>query len=280
MNRLSIDRQAQILGMLVEGNSIRATARMANCCINTVTKLLIDVGRVCADYQDRVLRDLPCKRIQVDEVWAFCHTKKKNVTSRSPKGAGNIWTWTSICADTKLVPAFLVGKRGQGDASRFMCDLASRMKGRIQLTSDGYRRYLEAVDDAFGKQVDYGMYIKTYDENNCTGFYNEKIVGMPEEEHMRTSTVERLHLTMRMSMRRFTRQSNGFSKKIENHMHAVALHFLFYNFARIHQTIRVTPAMEAGVSDHVWELGEIINLTEETRNGDTNGYDTMDTKTY
>lgn len=272
MNRLDISKRAQILGMLVEGNSLRATSRMADVSINTVTKLLVDAGCGAAEYQYKTLRDLPCKRVLVDEIWAFCYAKKKNVAAAkaAPDGAGDVWTWTAICADTKLVPSWMVGSRDVETASQFMDDLAERMASRIQLTSDGYKPYLAAVDGAFGNNIDYAMLHKVYGPSlegqkryspaECVGCVQKRVKGNPDKDHVNTSYAERQNLTMRMGMRRFTRLTNAFSKKVENHMHAVSLHFLHYNFGRIHKTLRVTPAMAAGISDHVWTLEELAQL--------------------
>jgi len=275
MNKLSIQKRAQILGMLVEGNSLRSTSRMAGCSINTVTKLLVDVGQACSVYQDKTLRNLPCKRIQCDEIWSFVYAKAKNVPEGMEGEAGDVWTWTAICADTKLVPSWKVGSRDAEVAGEFINDLADRLSNRVQLSTDGNSMYLNAVEGAFGNSVDYAMLVKIYgtvDGNGqggrysppvkCTGMTKESLIGKPEEKHISTSFVERQNLTMRMSMRRFTRLTNAFSKKVENHAHAVALHFMYYNFGRIHKTLRVTPAMEAGVSDHVWSLEEIAKLTD------------------
>jgi len=276
MNKLSIEKRVQIIGMLVEGNSMRAITRMVGCSINTVTKLLIDVGTACADYQDKTLRDLPCKRIQCDEIWNFCYAKEKNVPDehKGELGYGDVYTWTAIDADTKLIPSFLVGRRDARYAHIFMLDLESRLKNRVQLTTDGHRAYLTAVEEAFGGSIDYAMLVKTYgspestkDQRRyspaeCTGIEKLPICGNPDKKDVSTSYVERQNLTMRMSMRRFTRLTNGFSKKIENLEHSVALHFMYYNFARIHKTLRVTPAMEAGVADHMWSLEEIIEIAE------------------
>lgn len=271
MNKLPLKKRAQITGLLVEGNSLRATSRLADCSINTVTKLLVDVGSACAEYQDKTLRNLPCKRVQVDEIWSFVYAKAKNVPEDKRGKAGDVWTWTAICADTKLVPSFLVGGRDGGYAMEFITDLAGRMASRIQLTSDGHKAYLEAVESAFGANVDYAQLVKIYGQApegqrrysppECIGTQVACCSGNPDMQHVSTSYVERQNLTMRMSMRRFTRLTNGFSKKIENHTHAVALHFMYYNFGRIHKTLRVTPAMEAGVSDHVWSLEEIAALS-------------------
>lgn len=279
MNKLDIKARARVLACLVEGNSIRATVRMTGVAKNTVVKLLADVGAACAEYQDLTLRNLPCKRIQCDEIWSFVYAKAKNVKTAkaAPEGAGDAWTWTAIDADTKLVASWAVGGRDAGVAFDFMQDLASRLTSRVQLTTDGHKPYLEAVESAFGNNIDYAQLVKLYGpasgsperkyspENFC-GMRVTRVAGDPEPEAISTSFVERQNLTMRMSMRRFTRLTNGFSKKLENLSHAVALHFMYYNFARIHQTLRVTPAMAAGVSDHVWELEEIAALADEKSN--------------
>ena len=274
MNKLSIARRARIIGCLVEGNSLRATARITDSAKNTVVKLLVDIGQACAEYQNQTLRNLKCNRLQCDEIWSFCYAKQKNVPEDKTGqfGYGDVWTWTAICADTKLVPAWLVGNRDAETASIFIEDLASRLTHRVQLTSDGLKVYLNAVDDAFGANIDYAMLVKTYGESmeakvekryspaKYTGSKKEIVVGNPDRKYISTSYAERQNLTMRMSMRRFTRLTNAFSKKVENLAHAVSLHFMYYNFARIHGTLRVTPAMEAGIADHVWTLEEIIAL--------------------
>jgi IS1 family transposase len=277
VNKLSIESRAQILGLLVEGNSLRSTSRLADVSINTVTKLLVDVGSACAEYQDKTLRNLPLKRVQCDEIWSFCYAKNRNVP-RDKKGIfgyGEVWTWTAIDPETKLVPCWLVGPRNGNAAISFMADLAERIVGRVQLSTDGHKHYLNAVEGAFGEGVDYAMLVKTYgvpegmeqerrySPAECTGAIKTPITGNPDESHISTSHVERQNLTMRMSMRRFTRLTNAFSKKVENHMHAVSLHFMNYNFSRIHKSLRITPAMAAGISDHVWSLEEIANLVTE-----------------
>ena len=276
MNRLNLQKRAQILGCLVEGNSLRATARMTDAAINTVVKLLIDVGQACSDYQDKVLKNLSCKRLQCDEIWSFCYAKAKNVPEdkKGQFGYGDVWTWTAICADTKLVPSWLVGSRDADTASMFIEDLASRLAHKVQLTTDGHKTYLAAVEGIFGVNIDYAMLVKMYGESmeqkvekryspaKYTGSKKEIITGNPDRKHISTSFAERQNLTMRMSMRRFTRLTNAFSKKVENLAHAVSLHFMYYNFARIHKTLRVTPAMEAGVTDHVWSLEEIAGLLD------------------
>ena len=276
MNRMPIAKRAQILGFLVEGMSLRAASRLADCSINTVTKLLVDVGAACAEYQDGALRNLTCKRIQCDEIWSFVGSKQKNVPAdrAGEFGVGDVWTWTAIDADTKLVASWMVGERNAEAAGAFIDDLAGRLANRVQLTSDGLRLYVRAVEEAFGGDVDYAMLVKQYGEGpqsperkyspvEFVSAEKKRITGNPDKAHVSTSYVERQNLTMRMSMRRFTRLTNGFSKKVENHAHAVALHFMYYNFGRIHKTLRVTPAMQAGVSDHVWSLEEIAALVPE-----------------
>lgn len=274
MNKLTTEKRAQIVGFLVEGMSLRAASRLADVSINTVTKLLVDVGSACQEYQDKTLRSLKCKRVQCDEIWSFCYAKDKNVPhdKRGQFGYGDVWTWTAIDADTKLAVSWLVGPRSSNAARDFIGDLSERVIGRLQLSTDGFKYYIPAVDEAFGDNVDYGMLIKTYGMGEdgkdnrryspveCTGAIIKAVIGDPDPSHISTSYVERQNLNMRMSMRRFTRLTNGFSKKVENHMHAVSLHFMYYNFGRLHKSLRVTPAMEAGVSDHVWSLEEIANL--------------------
>lgn len=263
MNKLHISKQKQIIHLLVEGNSLRSTSRIADVSINTVTKLLVDVGRACALYQDKTLVNLNCKRIQVDEIWSFCYSKQKNIPEKNKGlfGYGDVWTWTAICADTKLVPSWLVANRDAESANIFISDLADRLTNKIQLTSDGLKTYLEAIENAFGSDIDYSMLVKIYgNSSECIGTSKRTIAGSPNEKHVNTSFVERQNLTMRMCMRRFTRSTNGFSKKVENHEYAIALHFMYYNFGRIHKTLRVTPAMEAGINNHVWSLEEILQL--------------------
>jgi IS1 family transposase len=276
MNKLPLAKRAQILGVLVEGNSLRATSRLADCSINTVTKLLVSVGTACDEYQAKTLRNLSCKRIQCDEIWSFVYAKAKTVPTAktAPEGAGDAWTWTAIDADSKLVASWMVGPRDTDTAYEFMTDLASRLANRVQLTSDGHNAYLSAVEGAFGSEIDYAMLVKIYGATHDKGqerryspanFCGTKVMrvrGNPDPQAISTSFVERNNLTMRMGMRRFTRLTNGFSKKLENHAHAIALHFMWYNFGRIHKTLRVTPAMEAGLSDHVWSLEEIAALPD------------------
>jgi IS1 family transposase len=276
MNRLTLQRRSQIIGALVEGNSLRSTSRMTGAALNTVTKLLVDLGAACSEYQDKALRNLPCKRLQLDEIWSFVGAKEKNrpADERGTWGRGDVWTWTALCADTKLVPSWFVGTRDADSAGVFVDDLAGRLTGRVQITSDGHRAYLAAIEGAFGMDVDFAVLQKLYGNTpetgrvetryspaKCVGCRRESVTGRPDPKHVSTSYVERQNLTMRMSMRRFTRLTNAFSKKVENHAHAVALHFMHYNFSRIHSTLRVTPAMEAGVSDQVWSLEEIARLS-------------------
>ncbi len=274
MNKLSTEDRAKILHCLVEGTSIRATCRLTGASKNTVTKLLVDAGRACSAYQDRALRGLRSKKVQCDEIWSFVGAKAKNVTENGKeKGWGDCWTWTALDSDSKLIICWFVGTRDAGSAYHFIHDLKERLASRVQLTTDGHRAYVSAVEDAFGSDVDYAMLVKIYGNEQqrgevryspavCMGARKTVISGQPEFKHVSTSHIERQNLSMRMGMRRFTRLTNAFSKKVENHEHALALYFMFYNFARIHQTLRVTPAMEAGVSDHVWSIEEIVGLID------------------
>lgn len=273
MNKLDRQTQIQIVSALVEGNSLRATARMCDVAFNTVLKLLPQIGRACLEYQDKALRNLPCKRIQCDEIWSFVGAKEKNASDeKKAQGWGDVWTWVAIDPETKLVPSFMIGNRDAQTARPFMDDLASRLSNRVQLTTDGLRVYLDAVESAFGASVDYAMLVKLYGNDSesdtryspaeCIGCERVGIVGRPDPSHISTSHVERQNLTMRMRMRRFTRLTNAFSKKVENHQWAVALHYMHYNFCRIHQTLRVTPAMAAGVTDHAWDVAEIAALLD------------------
>jgi IS1 family transposase len=277
MNRLDTKERARIIGCLVEGNSIRATCRMTGAAKGTVIKLLADVGAACKRFHDERVRNVPSKRVQCDEIWSFCYAKQKNVPEdfAGTFGYGDVWTWTALDADSKLMVAYSVAGRDATSANNFVRDLAGRLSNRVQLTTDAYRMYLVAVDKAFGGDIDYAMLEKKYSSphgkesatryspGECCGTYKRKISGNPDKREISTSHVERQNLTMRMSMRRFTRLTNAFSKKVENLGHAVALHFMFYNFARIHQSLRVTPAMEAGLSDHVWSLEEIAGLVDQ-----------------
>jgi IS1 family transposase len=274
MNKLSLDRQAQVIKVLCEGNSIRSTARITGTAVNTVVKLLREVGAACLDYQDRVMHNLPCKHIQCDEIWSFCYAKQDNLSEdkQGKFGYGDIWTWTAIDADTKLVPCWIVGLRTAGYAYEFMSSLKSRLANRVQLTTDGHKVYLWAVEDAFGSEVDYAMLVKLYgadpetekrySPSKCIAAEPHVIQGDPNPALISTSYAERQNLTMRMNMRRFTRLTNAFSKKLENHELAIALYFMHYNFARPHKSLANpyprTPAMAAGITDHIWTIEEIV----------------------
>lgn len=276
MNKLNLEKQAQIIKVLCEGNSIRGTARITNTAVNTVVKLLRDVGAACLAYQYQNMRNLSCKKLQVDEIWSFVYSKAKNVPGahNGEFGYGDVWTFTAIDADTKLIPCWKVGARDASCAGEFISDVKDRLAGRVQLTTDGHRMYLEAVENAFGRDVDYAMMIKMYGQElesekryspaRCIGSKIDVINGKPDVKHVSTSYVERHNLTMRMCMRRFTRLTNAFSKKLENHVLALALYFMHYNFARPHKSLAnpypTTPAMAAGVADHVWALEEIVAL--------------------
>jgi IS1 family transposase len=276
MNRLSIERRAKVISALVEGNSIRATCRMTGTAKGTVIRLLAEVGKACGKYQNKTFRNLPCKHIQCDEIWSFCYAKQRNVPEDKQGwlGYGDVWTWVAIDADTKLVLSWLIGLRDAGCAYEFMDDLKSRLANRVQLTTDGNKVYLWAVEDTFGPEVDYAMLVKLYGKEpesetryspaQCTGANPTIIQGNPDPDLISTSFVERQNLTMRMSMRRFTRLTNAFSKKIENLEYAVALHFMYYNFARPHKTLANpyprTPAMATGISNHIWSIEEIAKL--------------------
>jgi IS1 family transposase len=273
MNRLSTAQRSHVVSCLVEGNSLRSTARVTGVARMTIEKLLMDIGKACAAYHDEHVYGLTCQRIQCDEIWSFCYAKRANVpaSKQGVFGFGDIWTWTAIDADSKLIVSYLVGDRTLGTAQVFMQDVAHRVRNHIQLTTDGNRVYLTAVDYAFeGRTIDYSMLDKVYgSEDVPSGRYSPAkmlksqkavIKGNPDPRHISTSYVERQNLTMRMHMRRFTRLTNGFSKKWQNHADAVALHFMHYNFCRVHQTLRVTPAMEAGLADHVWSIEELIAL--------------------
>jgi IS1 family transposase len=272
MNCLDLARRAQVVAALVEGTSINATCRMTGVAKHTVLKLLKDLGCACAAYHDAQVRNLRVRRVQCDEIWAFIYAKQKNVTEEQMKaGAGDVWTWTAIEADTKLIISYTLGDRGAGTATAFMQDVAGRIANRVQLTTDGHHVYVDAVEDAFGADIDYAMLqkiygapsdaeMRRYSPATCIGCKTAVVAGNPDPDHISTSFVERSNLSMRMGMRRFTRLTNGFSKKLENHGHMVALYFMHYNYCRIHQSLRVTPAMEAGLTDHVWSLEELLGL--------------------
>jgi IS1 family transposase len=275
MNKLPVAKRVQILSMLCEGSSMRAISRIADVSLNTVTKLLIDAGKACSAYHDENVRGVRATRIQCDEIWAFCYSKQKNVAKAkaAPEGAGDAWTWTAIDGPTKLLISYMVGGRDSEYAMALMDDLRSRLANRVQLTTDGHKAYLGAVEEAFGDDIDYAMLVKLYGEGQeamkgryspaeCVGTRKSAITGNPDRDHVSTSYVERQNLTMRMSMRRFTRLTNAHSKKLENHGYAVALHVMFYNFTRIHSTLRMSPAMAARVADRLWDMSDIIALME------------------
>ena len=281
MNKLSQERRVQVVKALVEGNSINGTVRMTGVAKNTILKLLAELGSACLDYQEMILRNLNLRYIECDEIWEFCYAKEKNVPAahKGEFGYGDVWTWTAIDGETKLVPCWHVGGRDGENAWDFIINLRSRLANRVQLTTDGHKAYLEAVEGVFGADVDYAMLIKVYGQPTaegqrrysppeCISTETNIIQGDPDRAHVSTSYVERQNLTMRMSMRRFIRLSNGFSKKVENHMHAISLHFMNYNFARPHKTLSkpypTTPAMAAGVADHVWTTEEIVSLLADS----------------
>lgn len=279
MNKLSLNRQAQVIRVLCEGNSIRSTSRITSVAINTVIKLLKETGTVCLKYQDATMRNLPCKKLQCDEIWSFVYAKAKNVPEKhnGKFGYGDVWTFVTLDADSKLIPSWLVGHRDATCAYQFMVDLKSRLTNRVQITTDGHKVYLWAVEDAFGREVDYATLVKIYGQEvesekryspaKCMGAKPHIVQGNPDPKSISTSFVERQNLTMRMNMRRFTRLTNGFSKKIENHILALALYFMHYNFVRPHQSLTNpyprTPAMAAGITNHIWTIEDIIALTKK-----------------
>lgn len=264
-----------MVAALVEGNSIRSTSRMTDVARNTVSKLLVELGAACSEYLNKALVNLPCKRVQCDEIWSFVAAKQKNVTEkvleREPH-AGDVWTWVAMDSDTKLVCSWWVGKRDFITAKLFIDDLQSRLAERVQLSTDGNRLYLFAINSAFGKDIDYAVIQKIYGGTSgvtsetrysaaeCVGCEKQPKIGSPDPKHISTSHVERQNLTMRMQMRRFTRLTNAFSKKIENHIASLAIHYMHYNFVRIHQTLRVSPAMAAGIADRLWSLDDLVAL--------------------
>jgi len=276
MNRLPTSKRAAIIRCLVEGNSIRSTVRITGASKNTIAKLLVDLGRACSDYHNEHVVNVEAERVQCDEIWSFCYAKQKNVEAvkAAPEGAGDVWTWTAMESSSKLVISWMVGGRDSEYAMYFMDDLRSRLANQVQLTTDGHKAYLNAVEEAFGGDVDYAQLVKLYGEPaakgpekkyspvECAGARKERVCGHPDEEHISTSHIERQNLTMRMCMRRFTRLTNAFSKKIENHEASVALHFMFYNFCRLHQTLKVTPAMAAGITDRLWDVEDLAKLLD------------------
>ncbi|MDR3678264.1 MAG: IS1 family transposase [Acidobacteriota bacterium] len=270
MKRLTCEKQAQITSALIEGCSIRATSRVFNVSKDTVLKLQVEAGYASADYQDKTFHDLNCKRVQCDEVWAFCYAKQKNVPAKlqGKNGIGDIWTWTAIDAETKLIPSFTIGNRDAGTARILIEDLAGRLKSRIQLTTDGLKAYAVAAEDTFGCEIDYAQLIKVYESTQeetryspaqCVACETKRVMGNPDPKHISTSYIERSNLTVRMGVRRFTRLTNAFSKKVENYAAAFALFLMHNNFCRVHQTLRVTPAMEAGITDHIWSVKEMLD---------------------
>lgn len=276
MNKLPTEKRVQILNMLVEGSSMRSVSRVVGVSINTVTKLLVEAGEVCAAYHDANVRNVKAQRVQCDEIWSFCYAKAKNVATAkdAPEGAGDVWTWTALDADSKMIISYLVGGRDSEYAIEFMDDVASRLANRVQMTTDGHKAYLEAVEGAFGGDVDYAQLVKLYgaapesmkgrySPAECTGIKKRRIEGNPAKEDVSTSYVERQNLTMRMSMRRYTRLTNAFSKKIDNHIHMLSLYFVHYNFCRIHKSLKVTPAMAAGVSEMLYDMEWIVGLIDE-----------------
>ena len=277
MNKLDITKRTMILNMLVEGMSMRSISRTVGVSINTVSKLLIEAGEACAAYHDETVRNVDATRVECDEIWSFCYAKDKNVAAAkaAPSGAGDVWTWTAIEADSKMILSYEVGDRSAGTAHEFMFDLRERLSNRVQLTTDGHKAYLSAVEDAFGSDVDYAMLVKLYGDNTgskghekkyspaeCAGTRKEAVMGQPIKELVSTSYVERQNLTMRMGMRRFTRLTNGFSKKLENHLHMLSLYFVHYNFVRMHKTLKMTPAMAAGISDTLRDTAWIVSLID------------------
>ena len=278
MNKLPLKARSLILKMLCEGQSMRATARLAGVSFNTVAKILLDAGKVCIDLHDELVQNVTASRVQCDEVWSFTYAKQKNIATAkaAPAEAGDTWTWTALDSDSKLIVSWLVGGRDSEYAIEFMDDLRSRLANRVQLTTDGHKAYLEAVEGAFGGDVDFAQLVKLYGEptgqkgherkyspSECTGTRKRRVEGNPDSWAISTSHVERQNLTMRMQMRRFTRLTNGFSKKFENHVHMVALYTVFYNFCRIHKTLRVTPAMEAGLTDRIWDMEDILAIMDK-----------------
>lgn len=281
MNRLNIQERAKILGCLVEGVSVRATSRLIGCDKKTVLRLLGEFGSACMAYHDKHVRSVNARRVQCDEIWSFCYSKQANVPAerKGQFGVGDVWTWTALDADSKMILAYRVDTRDEEAAYNFIHDLAKRLSNRVQLTTDGHSAYLMAVEDAFGADIDFAQLVKLYGTPSnalredarryspaeCTGTKKRLRIGNPDKKHVSTSYVERMNLNIRMGIRRFTRLTNAFSKKVENHAHALAIYFMYYNYGRIHQSLRVTPAMEAGLTDHVWSLEEIVVLAEPVK---------------
>jgi IS1 family transposase len=276
MNKLDSKTRVQVINCLIEGCSIRATVRMTGVAKKTVMRLLCEVGEVCAEYQDKVFQNLSCKRLQLEKIWSWIYCKSKNRTEEIAKknpAAGDVWLWTAVCADTKLVACWRVGPRNSATALRFVVDLAVRLNSRVQITTDGLNKYVDAIATAFGGQVDYATlhkvygfpqeYETRYSPAQCIGCEMKRMSGNPDEKHISTSYVERQNWTIRTNMRRYTRLSNGFSRKIENHAAAVALNFFAYNFIKIHRTLRVSPAMAAGVTDRLWEVKDLVAMWEQ-----------------
>ena len=277
MNQLDAKKRAQVLMAICEGNSIRSVTRMFGVGKNTVARLLLAAGAACAQYQDKALRNLTCKRLQCDEIWSFCYAKDKNIPAerQGEFGVGSVWTWMALDADTKLIVSWMVGDRDAGSAHQFMKDLAGRLSHRVQLTTDGHAAYLSAVENNFGSDIDYAMLVKIYgaaretearySPAECIGCNRKEISGKPDSKHVSTSYVERQNLTMRMHNRRFTRLTNAFSKRIDHHVAAISLHFMYVNFIRIHKTLRFTPAMAAGVTDRLWDMSDVVALLDDER---------------
>jgi len=282
MNKLPSEKRAQALQMMVEGVSLRAITRLTGISRTTLLKLLADAGRAFSEYQDRTLMSLNCRRVQVDEAWGFCYAKQKNVAcaKAAPEGSGDIWTWIGIDADSKLAISYYVGNRDGAAALEFMTDLGKRLANRVQLTSDGHRAYLDAVEETFGADIDYAQLVKIYGaapEGNtrryspaeCCGTVKHRVEGNPDPKHVSTSYSERLNLNIRMGNRRMTRLTNGFSKKADNHAHMMSIYFMHYNFVRLHQTLLITPAMAANVTGKLWEMSDMVKVLEdwEAQNG-------------
>ena len=280
MNKLPLEKRVMIISMLVEGMSMRAISRTVDVSINTVTKLLVDAGKACAAYHNEKVRNVKATRVQCDEIWSFCYAKDKNIPTAkaAPQDAGDVWTWTALDSTSKMILSYELGDRSAATALDFMTDLKLRLANRVQLTTDGHRAYLQAIEGAFGGDVDYAQLVKLYSDDSsrshdrkyspsvCKGTHKNLIAGKPDKSAVSTSHVERSNLSMRMGMRRFTRLTNAFSKKLENHLHMLSLYFLHYNFVRIHKTLKVTPAMEAGLTNELHDIAWIVSLIDENSN--------------